>query len=168
MIAKQPVSQLTLDYPLLLEALKARIRKAQLKAALAVNRELVLLYWEVGRSILESQQREGWGAKIIDRLSADLRQSFPEISGFSPRNLLFMRAFAEEFPKAQIVKQLVSLIPWGHIVRIMQKVKDRAAREFYIRQTITHGWSRAVLVHQIESRLSLIIAARSRKSPTSI
>ena len=142
-----------MDYPLLLEDLKARIRTAQLKAAVAVNRELVLLYWEIGRCILQSQKREGWGARIIDRLAADLRQSFPEISGFSPRNLLFMRSLAEEFPRAPIVKQLVSLIPWGHIVRIMQKVKDREAREFYIRQTIAHGWSRSVLVHQIESRL---------------
>lgn len=150
---KQPVSQLTLNYPLLLEDLKDRIRAAQVKAALAVNRELVLLYWEIGQRILESQKREGWGAKIIDRLATDLRQFFPGITSFSPRNLLFMRAFAEKFPDGQIVKQLVSQIPWGHIVRLMQKVKDAAAREFYVRQTIAHGWSRAVLVHQIESRL---------------
>lgn len=144
---------MTLDYPVLLEDLKARIRAAQVKAALAVNRELVLLYWEIGRRILESQEREGWGAKTINRLGADLRQSFPEISGFSPRNLLFMRAFAQEFPEPQIVKQLVSQIPWGHIIRVMQKLKAPAEREFYIHQTIVHGWSRAVLVHQIESGL---------------
>jgi predicted nuclease of restriction endonuclease-like (RecB) superfamily len=142
-----------LDYPLLLEDLKTRIRAAQVKAALAVNRELVLLYWEIGRRILESQKREGWGAKVIDRLGADLRQSFPEISGFSPRNLLFMRAFAQEFSDPKIVKQLVSQIPWGHIVRVMQKLKDPAEREFYLRQATVHGWSRAVLVHQIESGL---------------
>lgn len=126
---------------------------AQVKAALAVNRELVLLYWELGQRILESQKREGWGAKTINRLAADLRQSFPEISGFSPRNLLFMRAFAEEFTEPQIVKQLVSQIPWGHIIRVMQKLKAPAEREFYIHQTVVHGWSRAVLVHQIESGL---------------
>lgn len=150
---QQPVAQLTLDYPRLLEDLKARIRTAQLKAALAVNRELVLLYWEVGRSILESQKREGWGAKVIDRLASDLRQSFPGMAGLSRRNLQCMRSFAEEFPDSQRVQQLVAQIPWGHILQIQQKVKNPAAREFYIRQTIAHGWSRAVLVHQIESRL---------------
>lgn len=150
---KQAVSQLTLDYPLLLEDLKCRILAAQTRASLALNRELVLLYWEIGQRILESQQREGWGAKVIDRLATDLRQAFPETTGFSPRNLMFMRAFAEGFPDGPIVKQLVSQIPWGHIVRIMQKVKDATARAFYIHQTIAQGWSRAVLVHQIESRL---------------
>lgn len=144
---------MTVGYPALLEDLKAQIRAAQVRASLAVNRELVLLYWEIGRRILESQRREGWGAKVIDRLAADLGEAFPELSGVSRRNLLFMRALAEEFPEAQIVKQLVSLIPWGHIIRIVQKVKGAADREFYIRQTIAHGWSRAVLVHQIESGL---------------
>ncbi len=146
---------MTLGYPALLEDLKTRIRQAQIKAALAVNRELVLLYWEIGNKILESQRREGWGAKIIDRLAADLRKVFPEVTGFSPRNLLFMRAFAEEFPEEEIVKQLVSQIPWGHIVRVMQMVKDPAERLFYIRHTTLHGWSRNVLVHQIESGLHL-------------
>ena len=150
---QQAVAQLTLDYPLLLEDLKSRIRTAQVKAALAVNRELVLLYWELGQRILESQKREGWGAKVIDRLVADLRHSFPEMTGLSRRNLQCMRTFAEEFPDAPIVQQLVAQIPWGHILQIQQKLKDFAEREFYIRQTIAHGWSRAVLVHQIESGL---------------
>lgn len=118
-----------------------------------MNRELVLLYWEIGQRILESQQREGWGAKVIDRLAADLRNSFPEMAGFSRRNLQCMRSFAEEFPDAQIVQQLVAQIPWGHILQIQQKVKAPDARAFYIHQTLAHGWSRAVLVHQIESRL---------------
>jgi predicted nuclease of restriction endonuclease-like (RecB) superfamily len=98
---QQAVAQLTLDYPLLLEDLRSRIRAAQVKAALAVNRELVLLYWEIGRRILESQEREGWGAKVIDRLVADLRHSFPEMTGLSRRNLQCMRSFAEEFSDAQ-------------------------------------------------------------------
>jgi predicted nuclease of restriction endonuclease-like (RecB) superfamily len=152
-MVKQAVSQLTVDYPLLLEDLRSRIRAAQVRAVLAVNRELILLYWEIGQRILESQRREGWGAKVVERLAADLRLSFPEIASFSPRNLLFMRAFAEEFSDLQIVKQLVSQIPWGHIVRVMQKLKVPAEREFYIHQAIAHGWSRSVLVHQIESGL---------------
>jgi predicted nuclease of restriction endonuclease-like (RecB) superfamily len=127
---QQPAAQLTLDYPVLLEALKSRIRAAQVKAALAVNRELVLLYWELGQRILESQKREGWGAKVIDRLVADLRYSFPEMTGLSRRNLQCMRSFAEEFPDAQIVQQLVAQIPWGHILQIQQKLKDLAEREY--------------------------------------
>jgi predicted nuclease of restriction endonuclease-like (RecB) superfamily len=150
---QQPVAQLTLDYPLLLEDIKSRIRAAQTRAFLSVNRELILLYWEIGQQILESQRREGWGAKVIDRLATDLRSAFPEMAGFSRRNLQCMRSLAEEFPDAQIVQQLVAQIPWGHILQIQQKVKDLTAREFYVRQTIVHGWSRAVLVHQIESRL---------------
>src|SRR3954471_13527122 len=94
-IVKQPVSQLTLDYPLLLEDLRSRIRAAQTRAALSVNRELILLYWEIGQRILESQQREGWGAKVIDRLATDLRSSFPEIGGFSRRHLQCTGCFPE-------------------------------------------------------------------------
>jgi predicted nuclease of restriction endonuclease-like (RecB) superfamily len=144
---------LTLGYTALLEELKHHIRTAQVRASLAVNRELVLLHWEVGQKILTSQGQEGWGARVIDRLADDLRQAFPEVAGFSRRNLLFMRAFAEAFPDAEIVKQVVSQIPWGHILRLLQMVKGFEERMFYIRQTIEHGWSRAVLVHQIETGL---------------
>lgn len=140
-------------YDRFLRDLKERIRSAQVRAALAVNRELVLLYWQIGRDILIRQQQQGWGAKVIDRLAADLRSSFPEIKGFSPRNLKYMRTFAEAYPDESLVQQLVALIPWGHNVRILDAVKDSAQREWYIQQTIQHGWSRNVLVHQIESGL---------------
>lgn len=144
---------MTLGYASLLEDLKIRIRQARIRAALAVHRELVLLYWDIGRQILENQRREGWGAKVIDRLARDLRLEFPDSTGFSPRNLKYMKNLAEEFPDVPIVQQLVAQIPWGHILQILQAAKDPAEREFYIRQTIAHGWSRAVLVHQIESDL---------------
>lgn len=144
---------MALGYPALLEDLKERIRAAQVRAALAANRELVLLYWEIGRRILESQKREGWGARVIDRLASDLGKSFPEVAGFSRRNLQAMRSFADAFSDEPIVQQLVAQIPWGHILQILNKVKKKASREFYIQQTIAHGWSRAVLVHQIESGL---------------
>lgn len=114
---------------------------------------LVLLYWQIGRDILTRQQQQGWGAKVIDRLAADLRDSFPEMKGFSPRNLKYMRAFAKDYPDEQFVQQVVAQIPWGHNVRILDAVKDLAEREWYIRQTIQHGWSRDVLVHQISSGL---------------
>jgi predicted nuclease of restriction endonuclease-like (RecB) superfamily len=150
---QQPAAQLPAGYAELLESLKARIREAQVRAALSVNRELVLLYWHIGREILQRQEREGWGAKVIDRLARDLRREFPDMKGFSPRNLKYMRAFAEAWPDEQIVQQAAAQIPWFHNVVLLEKVKDHAARLWYAQQTIEHGWSRNVLVHQIESKL---------------
>jgi predicted nuclease of restriction endonuclease-like (RecB) superfamily len=100
-----------LGYEEFLGELKERIRNAQVRAALAVNRELVLLYWQIGQEILQRQQHQGWGAKVINRLATDLRKAFPDIKGFSARNLLYMRAFAEAYPDEQIVQQVVALIP---------------------------------------------------------
>jgi len=112
-----------------------------------------LLYWGIGRDILARQKEQGWGAKIIDRLAADLRQEFPEVTGFSPRNLKYMRALAEAWPDEPIVQQLAAQIPWFHNCTILDKVKNPTEREWYIRQTIQNGWSRNVLIHQIESGL---------------
>ena len=141
------------NYDTLLEDLKTRIRQAQVKAALAVNRELVLLYWQIGKDILARQEQEGWGARVITRLSADLRKAFPGMKGLSRTNLLYMRAFSEAYEDEQIVQQLVGQIPWGHNVRILDMVKDADQREWYVRKTIENGWSRNVLVHHIDSRL---------------
>jgi predicted nuclease of restriction endonuclease-like (RecB) superfamily len=159
-ISKEGSSFLTEDlaqplegYDDFLRDLKERIRAAQVRAALAVNSDLVLLYWRVGRDILAEQQERGWGAKVIDRLAADLRRAFPEAKGFSPRNLKYMRALAEAYPEEEFVQQVVAQIPWGHNLKILEAVSDSAAREWYIRETIEHGWSRSVLVHQIESGL---------------
>jgi predicted nuclease of restriction endonuclease-like (RecB) superfamily len=140
-------------YAALLGDLKERIRSARLRAALAVNQELVLLYWSIGRDILARQLDEGWGARVIDRLSADLRRDFPEMTGLSARNLNYMRAFAEAHPDREIVQQVVARLPWGHNVRLVETVKDQAERLWYARQAVEHGWSRNVLVHQIESGL---------------
>src|SRR5438105_2481069 len=136
-----------------LRGLKQRIRQAQLRAALAVNRELVLLYWEIGREILQRQDQAGWGAKIVERLAADLHSEFPDMKGFSRTDLLYMRAFADAWPDESIVQQLVGQIPWGHNVRILDMAKSPDEREWYIRKTIDNGWSRNVLVLQIESGL---------------
>jgi predicted nuclease of restriction endonuclease-like (RecB) superfamily len=138
-------------YEPFLKDLKERIRTAQVRAALAVNRELVLLYWSIGKDILTQQKQHGWGAKIIDQLAADLHKAFPAMTGLSPRNLKYMRALAEAYPNEQFVQQVVAQIPWGHNVRILDYVKSSTEREWYIRQTIQNGWSRNVLVHQIES-----------------
>jgi len=152
--AKKPQGDLVpKEYEAFLVELKERIRTAQLRASLAVNREMLLLYWQVGRDILARQKEHGWGAKVIDRLSQDLRRDLPGVEGFSPRNLKYMRSFAEAWPEEPIVQQLVAQIPWGHNVRLLDMVKGRAEREWYIRKTVENGWSRNVLVHWIESDL---------------
>lgn len=147
------ISRVLTGYTELLNTLKERIRKAQVRAALSVNRELIFLYWQIGREILKRQTSERWGTKVIDRLSIDLRKAFPDMQGFSPRNLKYMRAFAEAYPDKQFVQQLVAQIPWGHNVRILDYVKNSPEREWYIRQTIENGWSRNILVLQIENNL---------------
>lgn len=136
-----------------LHEMKARIRAAQIRAALSVNRETIVLYWQIGRDILERRQQQGWGAKVIERLSFDLREAFPDMKGWSSRNLKYMRAFAAAWPDEQFVQQVVAQIPWFHHCVLLEKLKEAAEREWYIRKTIEHGWSRDVLVLQIESRL---------------
>ena len=140
-------------YPELLENLKERIRTSQVRAALAVSRELVLLYWSIGRDILARQTQEGWGAKVVDRLAADLQREFPGVEGFSARNLKYMRALASAWPEEPIVQQLVAQLPWGHNVRALDKVKDRPTREWYLRAALEYGWSQNVLSLQIDTRL---------------
>jgi predicted nuclease of restriction endonuclease-like (RecB) superfamily len=119
---------------------------------LAANAAMIQLYWEIGQSILQSQQLQGWGARVVDRLAADLSAAFPEMTGLSARNLLFMRSFAQRWPDSIIVKQVVSQLPWGHIVILFQRVKDDVACGWYIEQTIQHGWSRNILAIQIQGR----------------
>jgi predicted nuclease of restriction endonuclease-like (RecB) superfamily len=140
-------------YEELLGQLKERIRSARLRASLAVNNEMILLYWQLGREILQRQEQEGWGTKVIDRLAADLRQAFPDMTGLSPRNLKYMRAFATAWPDEPIVQQAAAQIPWFHNCVILDKIKDPKQRLWYARATVEHGWSRAVLVHWIESDL---------------
>jgi len=141
------------DYATLLAALKERIRAARVRAAVAVNQELILLYWSIGRDILARMSAEGWGAKVVQRLARDLRRDFPEMTGLSPRNLTYMGAFAEAYPDQQIVQQLVAQLPWGHNLRLLEALKHPDDRLWYARRAVEHGWSRAVLVHQIESGL---------------
>jgi predicted nuclease of restriction endonuclease-like (RecB) superfamily len=133
--------------------LKSRIHSAQQRAALAVNHELVSLYWQIGRDILARQASQGWGAKVIERLAHDLRTAFPEMKGFSRANLMYMRAFADAWPDAEIVQQAVGQLPWGHNLVLLSKLKVSAERQWYAAKTIEHNWSRNVLVMQIETRL---------------
>ena len=141
------------EYAEFLAKLKQQIQRAQIRAISNVNRELVLLYWQIGREILQRQKQSGWGAKVIERLAKDLRNEFPEMKGFSQRNLKYMRSFAENWQDEQFVQEVLAQITWYHNITILDKIKSAKEREFYIRQTITNGWSRNILVLQIQSKL---------------
>jgi predicted nuclease of restriction endonuclease-like (RecB) superfamily len=159
--------------------IKTQIHEAQQRAAQALNLELVSLYWKIGRAILDQQGQLGWGAKVIDRLAHDLRTNFPEMKGFSRTNLMYMRAFAAAWHNEEIVQgvlgqlerpaivhqvvdklgsdpivqQLLDKLPWGHHCVLLDKLKTREEREWYLKKAIEHNWSRNILVMQIESRL---------------
>lgn len=133
--------------------LKQKIAEARYRASLSVNRELILLYWAIGRDILARQEREGWGAKVIDRLAEDLRRAFPEMTGLSARNLKYMRALADAWPDSEFVQRVIAQLPWGHNVSLLDALKVPEERTWYAQQAIEHGWSRNVLVHQIDSNL---------------
>jgi predicted nuclease of restriction endonuclease-like (RecB) superfamily len=147
-------SPVTIDgYTGWLTELKQRIQSAQQRASLSVNRELILLYWQIGRDILERQKAQGWGAKVIDQLAHDLTAAFPDMKGFSRRNLLYMRSFAEQWSELEFVQQAVAQIPWGHNILIITKCASVAEASFYISQTQEQGWSRDVLALQLKSDL---------------
>jgi len=147
------ISPLPPDYAAWLAELKTRINSAQQRAALAVNRELVMLYWDLGRDILQRQSREGWGRKVIDRLSRDLRLAFPTMKGFSSRNLHYMRAFAEAWPKAEFLQQAAAQLPWFHLCTLLDKLKTPEERAWYAAQAVQQGWSRTTLALQIKNQV---------------
>ena len=141
------------DYSSFLSDLKNKIRKAQVKAALAVNEEMITLYWEIGREILSRQQQQGYGTKVVDQLAKDLKKEFPGLTGFSARNLKYMRAFAEAYPDEAVVQRSVAQLPWRHNIALLEKLKSDEERLWYAQQTLENGWSRDILVIQIETRL---------------
>jgi predicted nuclease of restriction endonuclease-like (RecB) superfamily len=141
------------NYQAFLQSIKARVQQAQLKAVVAVNIELIVLYWHIGREILERQEQEGWGTKVIDRLSADLHAAFPQMKGFSPRNLGYMKRFAQTYPDESILQQAVAKLPWGHNILVLEKVTNATERLWYIEHALRYGWSRNALELQIETKL---------------
>ena len=141
------------DYQAVLERLKECIRAERLRVTMSANSAMVLLYWDIGKTILERQQERGWGARIIDRLSHDLNAVFPDMSGFSPRNLKYMRAFAEAWPDRAIVQRTVAQLPWRSNLALIEKLEHPEARLWYAQKTIENGWSRDILALQIESGL---------------
>ena len=140
------------SYAEMLLQIKKAVRESRLRAQRTVNRELIDLYWRIGREIADRQEREGWGKSIVESLSHDLQEEFPGVQGFSPPNLWFMRQMALEYRDDQILLQLVREIPWGQNITIMTKLKDPAARAYYLRMTAEMGWSRNVLLNQIKGQ----------------
>jgi predicted nuclease of restriction endonuclease-like (RecB) superfamily len=159
------------NYYGILEELKARIRLTRRQAILNLNNDLLTIYWLIGAAILQQQDEEGWGAKIIQRLSADLKIEFPDIKGLSVRNLKYMRAFAEAWPVfvqqpaaqiqatgnqlSKIINQAAAKLPWGHHQVILDRIKSTDERAFYVRKAVESGWSRSMLTEQIRSELHL-------------
>jgi predicted nuclease of restriction endonuclease-like (RecB) superfamily len=147
------------NYMSFLNEIKKDIQTSRVKAALSVNKELILLYWRIGKEILDKQSELGWGAKVIEQLSQDLKHAFPDIKGFGERNLKYMRLFSAEMQDFEFVQQVVAQIPWGHITHLLDRVKSVQERVWYIQKTIENGWSRNVLVMQIESSAHLRFGA---------
>lgn len=141
------------EYGPLLEELKERIRSAQVRAATSVNQELTLLYWGIGKRILQGQIDQGWGSQVVRRLSQDLTAAFPGMKGFSPRNLEYMRAFARSWPDEAVLQAVLAKLTWYHNLALLEKLDDPQLRFWYAGQALANGWSRNVLVMQIETRL---------------
>lgn len=141
------------DYADWLTDLKRRIQGARQRALLAANDEQIRLYHDIGRDILERQTRLGWGAKVIDRLAADLRAEFPDMKGFSTRNLKYMKVFADKCPDCQFGQQSAAQLPWFHIVTVLTQLTDPALREWYVREALAQAWSRDTLALQIKTEL---------------
>ena len=143
------------NYHAVLAGIKSRIQTERIRVALSANATMVLLYWDIGNGILEQQKQQGWGAKVIDRLSFDLKTSFPDMGGLSPRNLKYMRTFAESWGDRAFVQRTVAQIPWRSNLALLDKLDALESRIWYAQKTIENGWSRDVLVMQIESQLHL-------------
>ena len=147
------VDELTTVYPILLEELKNRICTERVRTTFAANASMLLLYWDIGQAILIRQANEGWGAKVIDRLSTDLRNAFPDMRGLSARNLKYMRTFSEAWPKRAIVQEALAQLPWYQNLALLEKLDTPDDRLWYAAKTLEHGWSRNILVLQIQSQL---------------
>lgn len=145
----------TKDYIAFFNDIKKDIQTSRVRAALSVNKELILLYWRIGNEIIKRKKELGWGSEVVKTLAQDLKHTFPDIKGFGDRNLVYMQTFAAAFPDYEFTQQVVAQIPWGHNVDLLDKIKDYQTRAWYIQKTIENGWSRNVLGMQIESQAHL-------------
>jgi predicted nuclease of restriction endonuclease-like (RecB) superfamily len=147
-----PLSEMDSTYFDLRSAIIERVKSTRLSFVMQANQGMIELYWHIGNEILQRQRSEGWGSRVIDRLSVDLKDEFPEMSGFSPRNLKYMRQFAKNWPDSAIVQQPVAQLQWRSILTLMSKLKDNEIREMYAARALEHGWSSNVLHHMIDMR----------------
>jgi predicted nuclease of restriction endonuclease-like (RecB) superfamily len=142
----------TAQYDELLDSIKRTLAAGQLRAARAVNNVLVETYWQIGRDIMQRQEEQGWGTRVVERLSVDLRTAHPDVRGLSVRNLRYMAALATRWPTG-IVQQRAAQLPWGHVMVILNSCPDRESSEFYAQRAVAEGWTRPVLQSMIASRL---------------
>jgi predicted nuclease of restriction endonuclease-like (RecB) superfamily len=157
------------DYAATLSELKAEVRAARFVAQRRVNMELVRLYWRIGRSLSSRASAELWGSKVVARLADDLRAEFPDMRGFSGRNLRYMRAFADAWPSdSGFGQQPVAQLPWGHITVLLDRLGDQPTREWYAAQAAAHGWSRNVLDHHIRTQAHERLAAAPSNFETTL
>lgn len=144
------MSESYLDF---IEKIKKEIRSQRISVTLNANSSMICLYWNIGKAILQKQEEERWGSRVVDRMAKDLKEAFPDMSGFSPRNIKYMRKFAECWPNFEIVQQVVAQIPWRTNIKLMDKLNTQEERIWYARQAIKNGWSSNVLDFQIQNKL---------------
>ena len=147
------LSEMSDSYLSFIEEIKKEIQNQRISVVLSANSSMICLYWKIGKAILQKQKEEGWGAKVIDRMAKDLKEAFPDMTGFSPRNIKYMRKFAECWPDFEIVQQVVAQIPWRTNIKLIDKLNTLEERIWYARKTIENGWSSTILELQIQSRL---------------
>lgn len=157
------------DYASTLEELKQHVHNARYRAQRAANTELLRLYWRIGHTILDRQAQQAWGSKVLERLAADLRAEFPTMKGFSRANLFYMRRVSESWPdEDRFVQQAAGQLPWTHLTLILDKLEDPQLRDWYAAKDVQNGWTRAVLSHQIMSRLHEREAAAPSNFPAAL
>jgi predicted nuclease of restriction endonuclease-like (RecB) superfamily len=147
------------DYLTFLNNIKQDIQTSRIKAALSINKELILLYWRIGKEVLQRKKEQGWGSEVVKALSQDLKHEYPDIKGFGERNLVYMQTFAAAYPDYEFTQATPAQITWYHNQTILDKIKDHQTRIWYIQKTIENGWSRNVLVMQIEAQSHLKLGA---------
>ena len=147
------------DYLTFLNDIKQDIQNSRVKAALSINKELILLYWRIGKEVLQRKKEQGWGSEVVKALSQDLKHEYPDIKGFGERNLVYMQTFAAAYPDYEFTQATPAQITWYHNQTILDKIKDHQTRIWYIQKTIENGWSRNVLVMQIEAQTHLKLGA---------
>ena len=148
-----PRTELNGEYRAFIEQIKGEIETQRLAVVLSANTNLICLYWTIGHAILEKQNADGWGARVIDRMAADLKEAFPDMTGFSSRNIKYMRKFAESWPDFETMRRFAAQLPWRSNIKLIEKLPDAQSRLWYAQQTIENGWSSNVLELQIQSRL---------------